>query len=361
MGKGAQVEGDVMSRRFRLIALLAAFLPALMWLASQAQAASGPDLTLHASPLANDQFARGQQGDAGFQISSEHASISADAVITFQLPSDTTLVAVHQAGSNTALNCPSTGTTGQYSCDVGTVAAGDCCGPAIDISFTIAADAPFGAQQVTASVSSPAGPDPNTADDDATSTFTVIGTSILKPSSFTGPVIPAGGAASFVLTVTNTGPDAATNAKVEISLTSAHWSYAHPTFTFGSFGSQPVAPGGNAMEWSIPGTLQPGQHAALSVIIRSTGVDQSGTMLAYAFSDSSGCIPSTCSVSFPIHATVLMKTKTPTPGTPTQSLTGNLANTGASVAVLLPIGLVSLAMGCALLLARSRSGTRIRG
>lgn len=343
--------------------VIAAVIAAATGWALPAAAAQGPDMALTAIPETNNHFARGGQASAGF-VAENHGSVDADGVITFQLPSDVSLQKAElvTAATSTPLNCPSTGTPGQFACDLGVVHAGACCDRQIEIDVLIAPDATIGPQIVTATLSSPVGPDPNPANNTASYTFLATGTSHFQ-YALTGPVIPAGRTAQFVLTVRNTGPDAAANITVVIAQpVSKHFSYAHPTFDFVTFDSPDVSPGGNAMDWAVGKTLQPGEQVQLKMTLRASGVDPVGTIRVSEDSDSAGTCGGypdpygDCGTTFTLHATALPKTS-PSP-LPSPSPSGpNLAETGRPTTGIGEAGVAAVVLGL-LLLAAARRKTR---
>ena len=318
-----------MVRWVRGVLIVSAVAVSLGW-ALPASAAAGPDLTLQAVPKkpTTTSLVVARNGRVlHFRGTPDRRCRRGDHL---QLPPDVSLVKVQHATAAyfTTLNCPATGTPGQYSCDVGVVHPGGCCGPQIRIVFSIPADASIGPKEVTATVSSPAGADPNPADNSATYTFLATGTSHFT-YALSGPVIPAGGSAWFVLTIRNVGPDAAPNVKVSIGQpVSKHFSYAHPTFSFVSFSSSNVTPGGNSMDWAVPGTLEPGEQARLTIKLGASGVDQVGSMRVFVYSDSAGnCGYSDCGITFTLHATALAKTSpSPSPSGPALAETGKPNN-----------------------------------
>ncbi|HEV7193033.1 MAG TPA: hypothetical protein VGN35_07475 [Jatrophihabitantaceae bacterium] len=319
-------------------------------------------MALTAIPETNNHFARGGPARAGF-VAENHGNVDADGVITFQLPSDVSLQKAElvTAATSTPVNCTSTGTPGQFECELGVVHAGACCDRQIDIDVLIAPDATIGPQVVTATLSSPVGPDPNPSDNTASYTFLATGTSHFQ-YALTGPVIPAGRTAQFVLTVRNTGPDAAPNVTVVLSQPiSTHFSYAHPTFDFVTFDSPDVSPGGNSMDWTLPHTLQPGEQVQLTMTLTASGVDQVGTMRVSENSDSAGTCGrypdpgGDCGTTFTLHATALAKTSTsPSPSGPT------LAETGKPNNAIGETGVAAILLGL-LLLAAARRRTPSHG
>ena len=157
-------------------------------------------------------------------------------------------------------SCSPVGAGPDFSCDLGTIAAGG--SATVTVAFSVPAATPGGIQTLTASVTSPVG-DPDPTNNSATDDTTVIEAATLLVTKSDGlPTVVAGTTGhAYTITVTNSGPSDADTVVLDDSVPSA-FSAGSPGADLGGDCSTSV---GNTIHCTLPASLGVGATWTITV------------------------------------------------------------------------------------------------
>ncbi len=202
------------------------------------------------------------------------------ATLTQNTPANTVFASATPPAGWTCGTTPGVGGTGAIACTAtGTLTANSTSGN-FTITVTVIAAAPVGATITNAATVSETGTDPNLGNNTTTTTTTVSGADLGMTQIVSAPAVAPGAQITYSETVTNYGPDAATNA-VLYQETPANTTFSSMTAPAGwACGTQPAS-GGTGQVICTDANVNSGvASGSFTFVVTVTGTTAAGTTIS---------------------------------------------------------------------------------